>query len=941
MMRPRDSETGVHPILVGQRGVPASRSFLSPRPDEALDRARKAFHREEYEEALELVDALIRSEDETRRTGEEARTRFLAAAEALKGRVLRAIESREEAESAFRRAAELYDRWLPGCEEPQAEEWSTYGMVLYRVGGRDAEARRWLERALSEGYTHASTHRYLGLSLLRMGELSAAERQLRTSLALAPVQTEALTGLAECLEAQDKRREAGGIYQELAWVHFETEDLDKALQFSQRAVELDPGAESELSLGIMLNDLGDQEGAVEHLSEALREQPDQIVALVLLGETLGFLGRTEEALEYLDRATDLDPASAGAHITKGEALRFSGRPEEAIRSLDRGLELDPGDARGLSSKAAALLALERPAEALDTVKSALDLDPEHAFGYLTQGRILHRLARDQEAVEALQRAIEMEPAPDVLRSAREELVNLLQGLDRHAEALEVVDDLLRDQPDQPVLLTTKADLLRGLAEEASSLEARSERHDEALAALDQALELAPEYGPALSIKGRTLFDLDRYQEAIDVLRRALQVGPELPDVRFTLAESLRLLDRFEEALAVLDVLQDDHPDDHFVLGSKGEVLRVLLRHEESGAVLDRALELQPDYVFGLGTKGRLLYDCGHFGEAVEVLQRAVQLKPDRSWTRLFLGESLRMMGRYDEALPELERIVQAAPDNVFALAGVGEVLRLLERYDESFDYLERALSVSPEYPFACGSKGSVLLDCGEYELARKVLTRAIELDPQAGWCQAGLAFAVQLLGHFEESERASRGAVELEPDNMQFRSLLADTLYLQERLAEAKDGYQEIVLADALAPGSDVPTDVTLGWCHFRLGNHDEALHRFQAALSRDRSLVYALFDVALTLMCSRRHSLAVREYERAIQMADAGHPWRLRGLLSVAKLDLETAVIGSPDLEDQPEHQQVLEVLRARLAQARRLTDDRAVGEVESVDQGHRSPAF
>jgi tetratricopeptide (TPR) repeat protein len=101
-----------------------------------------------------------------------------------------------------------------------------------------------------------------------------------------------------------------------------------------------------------------------------------------------------------------------------------------------------------------------------------------------------------------------------------------------------------------------------------------------------------------------------------------------------------------------------------------------------------------------------------------------------------------------------------------------------------------------------------------------------------------------------------------------------------------------------------------VGWCHYRLGEYEEAARTFVEALALDANSVYTHFDLALALMCDGRYSRALRKYGLTIELAKSKHILRRRGLLWVARRELKEAIDEQPRLAEVVEAQEGLEWL-------------------------------
>lgn len=101
---------------------------------------------------------------------------------------------------------------------------------------------------------------------------------------------------------------------------------------------------------VVLTHVGLHEEALAIVNEAMEIQPDDLMCMIVKGETLGWMGDTHSFLEYMERGLKQDPGSTFGHILYPIPLVYldrHGEAEKAIRS-----------ARGIVGEDPLLLALE-------------------------------------------------------------------------------------------------------------------------------------------------------------------------------------------------------------------------------------------------------------------------------------------------------------------------------------------------------------------------------------------------------------------------------------------------------------------------------------------------------------------------------------------------------------------------------------------------------
>ncbi len=117
--------------------------------------------------------------------------------------------------------------------------------------------------------------------------------------------------------------------------------LRRGLEEALLAVDLEPdSATAHNSVGMLLNDLGEAEAAIEHLTRAVELDPNLHIAHGNLAAVLVMVGRYEEAIDHSRTALDVYPDQPDYLNCLGAALKHSGDREGAVRTWYEAIEAD-------------------------------------------------------------------------------------------------------------------------------------------------------------------------------------------------------------------------------------------------------------------------------------------------------------------------------------------------------------------------------------------------------------------------------------------------------------------------------------------------------------------------------------------------------------------------------------------------------------------------
>ncbi len=262
----------------------------------------------------------------------------------------------------------------------------------------------------------------------------------------------------------------------------------------------------------------------------LDAMPDYFDALFLAGIIAEQAGRAERAVELLTKAVTVNPDVAEAWYNHGVALGRVHRHEEALASYERAIALKADYADAYYNRGVVLNNLDRPAQALDSYDRAIGFNPEYAEVYNNRGIVLDRLQRHDEAMASYDRAIALKP--DYARAHNNRGVALAR-LQRHADALASYERAVALKPDYVDAFTNRGIALGDL-----------DRPAEALRSYERAIALHPRGAEAFYNRGNALRDLNRHAEAIESYERALALNPDYAAAHWNLADCCLLLGDF-------------------------------------------------------------------------------------------------------------------------------------------------------------------------------------------------------------------------------------------------------------------------------------------------------------------------------------------------------------------------------------------------------------
>jgi predicted TPR repeat methyltransferase len=198
------------------------------------------------------------------------------------------------------------------------------------------------------------------------------------------------------------------------------------------------------------------EAAAEAYRACLAAEPSMPQAWQNLGVALSALGEPARSVPALRRALRLRPDYALALENLGEAARLADRPEVEEAAARHALACVPDDADAWLRLARLQTRRRARGEAVASIDRALRLAPGVPVMMLQAADGLGQAGLYPEAIELCRRAVSAEGGPE----ARFLLARMLERVGEDAEALEILDRLHQEIPDNGIVAHCR-DALRG------------------------------------------------------------------------------------------------------------------------------------------------------------------------------------------------------------------------------------------------------------------------------------------------------------------------------------------------------------------------------------------------------------------------------------------------------------------------------------------------
>lgn len=484
-----------------------------------------------------------------------------------------------------------------------------------------------------------------------------------------------------------------------------------------------PSASADLVAGLAALRLHHPREARVHFMNAVRADPRDPTARLLLARTALLLGDGVAAAGEIGQARSLGASAATSHHLLAEALLLQGQAQAALGEADAASIPARYAVYAARIRARAHAMLGDNGLAVADFGEALRLAPANEALWIDLARFRRDTGEMAGAIEASARAVELDP--------------------RDPKALLVRGQMVRDQ--------------FGLVA--------------SLPWFDRAIAIDPGYAPALIEKAATLGDLGRYQAMIAACRAALAIDPGNARVFYLQSVMAARAGRFDLARNMLNRVGER------LNGVPGAMLlsATLSIHEgafeQAANQLNALLDEQPDNLAARRLLGLARWRAGDPAAAIEALAplasrgdgyallltgRAYERLGDRVAAAPFLDRAAVVRGNdggpIDPAMPLTTLAVEAAGGDARAVARYVRGLMIAGNGGAALAEAQRLLRRNPGAPGAHMLVGDVLAamqrwgdaarayrDAASLQFSEGVALRLADAQTHAGDAAAGAA----------------------------------------------------------------------------------------------------------------------------------------------------------------------------------------------------------
>lgn len=506
------------------------------------------------------------------------------------------------------------------------------------------------------------------------------------------------------------------------------------------------------------------------------------------------------------------------------------------------------------------------------------------YYYYIESQLRRRRGDMEGAIHYLKKALEIDTENDYLQR---DLTNLYLRDKQNAKALEVMESLVAQDPDNVELLVLFGKLKQGAEDMAGARDAykkvlalapdqeeiyillgnlymEEENYSRSAQVFGEMVRRFPDSYAGHYLKGRAAQEQGEYRSAAESFEQALSLEPDLDEARFSLIdvfEAQGFHDRSERLYH--EILAEDPDNIQALFGlallyhetgrtaaagklirplgkkasSEPDILRKIIQiyinekaYKEAAVLLEKMLESAPEnddihYVLGVA-----LSELERESEAIDHLLQVSAASMFFQNAAVHIAFLYQEQGELEKAVDFMEQAVRQRPDNLDFRLYLASFHEERENYEAALKVLQDALEMAAESPRIYFRMGVIHDKTGDKAASIQAMRRVIELEPDNANALNYLGYTLADMGKdLEEAEKLIRRALELKPDDGYITDSLGWVYYQQGRYEKALELLER---AADLAPDDPVILE-HLGDAYRKLGRKQEALEFYRRSLEQ------------------------------------------------------------------------------------------------------------
>ena len=355
------------------------------------------------------------------------------------------------------------------------------------------------------------------------------------------------------------------------------------------------------------------------------------------------------------------------------------------------------------------------------------------------------------------------------------------------------------------------------------------RHQECLQDCQQLLQNEPDNPLPWKYAGKSLLALGQFEKAQQCLTKAHQLDNKDPETIKDIGNIFNALQNDAEAIrlykAALSIDQNYAP----AINNIGLIAKRQGNLISAEQLVKRACDLDQSFAPYHMNLGGIYKDLGNLDQALASTLKSLELKPDNPIAHMNLGGIYKDLGNLDQALASTLKSLELKPCNPTAHMNLGGIYKDLGNLDQALASTLKSLELKPDNPDALINLGSIYKDLGNLDQALASTLKSLELKPEEPRALCKLGLIKMVLGHTKEARRDLLISIKHNDQECEAYYALSTMLETTEEAEEVIE-LMESVKTSALTPQTRAFAEFALSNCFHKIKKHDIASKHLKLA---------------------------------------------------------------------------------------------------------------
>ncbi len=523
--------------------------------------------------------------------------------------------------------------------------------------------------------------------LLPIVEKNSDDAQLVTLLGSAYIKAGRLDEGTETLKRAVKLDpDAAYIQTQLAIGHLANGVTDDAIAALESAVSVDRNLyQADFVLIITRINHRDYQGALDDAKKLADNMKDNPIPLNLMGTAYIGMGELERARVTFEKSLEIDPNYTTAILNLAYLDLQNDDIASAKKHYEKALKINDTDSNALMGMLTVLKEEGKDDEIIKMLLNAYKKEPENASLSLLLARYYLDINNPRQALIEVEKTLKLEPDNSAAIFLR---ISALRLSGKHSEALDILKDLARKQPESV-----------SIAEQSASIQLQLNKPNDARNTLKEVLRFKPDNLSLLTSLLKLEAQLQNYDEAIKIAQQLQKRYPRIPN-GYTLEGNI-----------------------HTASNNPAKAVAVYTKALQIGQNNQHLLNLYRSQTFSNDKKS-----------ARNTLESWLSGHPDDLVIQMALAQDYENAGEVDKAIQKYESILSGNKGNLIAVNNLA--LLYLQKGDSKASELAKTLAAAvPEDGLSIGevslldTAGWVYIHQDQVKTGYEMLNKAMQFAP--------------------------------------------------------------------------------------------------------------------------------------------------------------------------------------------------------------------